>query len=882
MAEQSQRVRYDMGARSRELILLLAACALALSEPANKTAKKDFKDAANFAYQYEDYDSADDQEVLFNEDRPCPRDCICTVSQGYRIAKCNRLEAGTQKFGDDITDLVIENTDPSYPIQLNDFIFKKLGLHQVATVKIVNCTIDFVAPNAFHGLNELYAVNLSNNKLRSLHPETFANNKKLLLLTLSNNPLKFPAAGSEEYFLNTTSVQELDVSYCNMQYITANTFKNMPGLMYLNVAGNNLSDMDPDTFKKLLDLEELDLSDNNIKSLPDDIFSENTELATLHILRNPIDTVYGLQISDLLTLNAGQTNIKFVGPSMFNGMTYIANLNLSGNSIEKIHNQAFHKLVELNYLDLSYNDLDFISSILIKENIELDIFKISNNPRLKHLPAEGFMCSADQFNIYYFDAANCGLEEIYDDSLKTFSALSVVNLSGNNIKTISNKVFTPCPRLVEINLANNMLTTLEPKLFEKNKELAKLNLQGNPLKVLSVEVFVHTPVLTWLDMSHAELTSLWKVDKNHPTEILNSLTFLNVSHNRITEIKQTELDNLSKLRTLDITNNPLACSRDFENLMTWLSNRKVSPNGNTANIANLARDGKDDDETYSWEFLTRKTCGTALPHPVEPLSAVSDEEIWERIDKDADGNFDLKNTLDDGKLPEDSKTPENKLIADTVDDEKDDADAEADELSDEDGDEDEGDEDESGEDYADDADDDEDMLNIKVKLNEKPKTKTVAPPTKPAPVLEDDKVKIDFKLLDNENVYDDMEPDMYTEAHTSDEEEHGHYDYLWPISIAVFSALLLLIIIAKVVMMMCNRKNKQMRYNSAIIAAMSQPGRTKKDCGLVYQQLSEDLTGPATPKLNRYAPLHDVTVNASNLSYESSPFHHSHIVPEAV
>ena len=889
MAEQALRVHYDMGARFRELLLLLAACALALSEPVNKTAKKDSVDVENFLYQDDDYDSAGDvQEVLFNEDKPCPRDCICTVSQGYKIAKCNRLEIGTQKFGDDITDLVIENADPRYPIQLENFIFKKLGLHQVATVKIVNSSIDFIGPNAFRGLHELYAVNLSNNKIKSLHPETFANNKKLLLLTLSNNPLKFPAPGSDEYFLNASSVQELDISYCNMQYVTANTFKYTPGLMYLNIAGNNLSDMDPDTFKKLLDLEELDLSDNNIKSLSEDIFSENTELATLHILKNPIDTVYGLQISDLLTLNAGQTNIQFVGPSMFNGMTYIANLNLSGNSIEKIHNQAFHKLIELNYLDLSYNNLDFISDILIKENIELDIFKISNNPRLKHLPAEGFMCSADQFNIYLFDASNCGLEEIFDNSLKTFSALSVINLSGNNIKTISSKVFTPCPKLVEINLANNLLTTLEPKIFEKNNELGKLNLQGNPLKILSVEIFMHTPVMTWLDMSHAELTSLWKAEKNQTATVLSNLTFLNVSHNRITEIKQSELDHLNKLRTLDITNNQLACSRDFENLMSWLSSRKVSPSGNAASIANLARDGKDDDEAYSWEFLTRKTCGTALPHPVEPLSAVSDEEIWETIHKDVEDNFDVKDPLDDGKIADDAKTPtENKLNADTIVDERDDtdtdadtimgerddADADADELADDDDDDEE--EDDSDEDFEENDDD----INLKVKLLEKPLPKTDAPEI--LPLVPTDKVLIDIKLLNNDNMYDDSESYVYSEASTKDE-EHGRYEYLWPISIAILGILLLLIVIGKVVMMMCSKKTKQMRYNSAIIAAMSQPGRTKKDCGLVYQQLSEDLTGPATPKLNRYTPLHNVTVKASNMSYESSPFHHSHIVPEAV
>ncbi|XP_072945719.1 uncharacterized protein Gp150 [Epargyreus clarus] len=854
-----------MGVRSRELLLLLAVCTLAISESVNKTAKKEGNEAENFPFPYDD-DTADDQEVLFSEDRPCPRDCICTVSQGYRIAKCNRLEIGTQKFGDDITDLVIENADPEVPIQLDDFIFKKLGLHQLATVKIVNSTIGSVGVKAFHGLHELYAVNLSNNKLKSLHPETFANNKKLLLLTISNNPLKFPAAGSQEYFLNASSVQELDVSYCNMQYITANTFKNMPGLMYLNVAGNNLSDMDADTFKKLLDLEELDLSDNNIKSLPDDIFSENTELATLHIQRNPIDSVYGLQISDLLTLNAGQTNIQFVGPSMFNGMSYIANLNLSGNSIEKIHNQAFHKLVELNYLDLSYNDLDFISSVLIKENIELDIFKISNNPRLKHLPVEGFNCSAEQFNIYLFDASNCGLEEIYDDSLKTFTALSQINLSGNKIKAISNQVFSRSPKLVDINLSYNLLTTLEVKIFEANKDLGKLNLQGNPLKVLSAEVFVHTPLLTWLDMSHAELTSLWKAGKNHSTTLLSNLSFLNVSHNRITEIKQTELDNLNKLRTLDISNNLLACSRDFENLMTWLSNRKVSPNANSASIANLAKDTKYEDGTYNWDFLVRKTCGTALPLPANDAAPVSDEEIWERIDQDEMGNFDLRRTLDDGKVADDSKlTADDKIVneVDDADDEAEDDDEAADDEDDE-------------EDVAEEYDDDD--VDLKVKLIEK----TVAKSSTPEPTSEKPrkhKISLGIKLLDDG--YDDLESDVFVQESIKDT-EHGRYDYLWPILIAVFGALLLLIIIAKVVMMVCSRRTREMKYNSAIIAAMSHPGRTKKDCGLVYQQLSEDLTGPTTPKLNRYAPLHNVTVKASNMSYESSPFHHNNIVPEAV
>lgn len=834
-----------MRTRFREFILLVLVSALVAAETTNKTKKTNDNDF------YEDYE--EDDKILFHEDKPCPRDCICAVSQGYRIANCNRLEVGTQKFGDDVSDLVIENADPRFPIDLDDFIFKKLGLHKISTIKIVNSTIGYVSPKAFHGLTELYAVNLSGNKLRSLHPETFANNKKLLLLTLANNPLKFPARGSEDYFLNATSVQELDVSYCNMKYITKNTFKNMVALMYLNVAGNNLYDIDPEAFKNILDLEELDLGDNNLKTLPNDIFSENSELVTLHIPKNPIETVYGLQVSDLLTLNAGQTNIILIGPSMFNGMKYIANLNLSSNGIEKIHNQAFHKLVDLNYLDLSSNNLHFISNVLIKENIELEIVKISNNPHLKHLPENGFECAAEQFNIYRFDASNCGLEEIYDNSLSTFTALSQIILSDNNIKYISPKVFSFSPKLVEINLANNLLTTLDSKTFAKNKELGKLNLQGNPIKALSVELFISNPVLKWLDVSHCELTSLWENSKNKDKALLQNLNYLNISHNRINEVKIIEINTLSKLETLDINNNPLVCNREFENLMTWVNNNTIFPTTSAVSIANLARDAKGETSTYSWEFLTNKICGSKHISPAPPsIPAVSDEEIWERINKDEAGNFDLKDTLDDAKIAADTNTfniDQIKKIDDYSDNEDDNGD-----VDDEDDDE--------------DADYDEDM-DLKVKLIEKPKKPAPLPP-----VLKEN-VEIDVKLLD-EDKFSDREEEDYAHASVMDV-EHGRYDYLWPILIAILVAILLMILAVKIVLFFCMR-NRQMRYNSAIIAAMTQSGLSKNDCGLVYQPLSEDVGGPATPRLHRYQPL---SVSLTH-TYETTPFHHKNVVPEAV
>ncbi|XP_013194706.2 leucine-rich repeat-containing G-protein coupled receptor 4 [Amyelois transitella] len=872
-----------MGARSREIILLLAVCTFAFGST-TKAATKKVNETDDFLDQYGDYDA--DQEVLFNEDTPCPRDCSCTLSQGYRMAKCNRLEIGTQKFGADITDLLVENSDPEFPIQLTENIFVTLGLTKVSTIKIVNSPIDYIDPTAFHGLKDLYSLTLTNNQLKGIHPETFIENNKLLIVTLSENPLKLPTAGSKDIFLNASSVQELSLSNCNLQYLGTNTFSQLPSLMYLDLSRNEIVGLHPDIFKSLLDLEELDLSDNKIKTLPSDIFAENTELATLHIDRNPIDSVYGLNMSSLLTLTAATTKIRFVGPSSFNGVTYLANLNLSGNNIEKIHNQAFHKLKDLNYLDLSYNNLNFISNVLIKENIELDVFKISNNPELKHLPEEGFNSSAEVFNIYSFDASNCGLEEIFDNSLKTFTALTTVNLSGNRIKTLSNKVFSACPKLIKVDLSYNMLTELNDKVFVNNVILSKLYLQGNPLKVLSVETFSFTPVLTLLDISNGELTSLWKEQKSLPKTLLNHLKFLNVSRNRITEIKDKEIATFNQLRTFDVRFNPLTCSHEFENFMIWLNKNNVSLNSDTASIANLARDSKDDSTTYSWESLTKKVCGNVnFLHPVEPLPEVSDEEIWERIDKNAEGDFDLRNALGDASNAID-EVNDNKIIPrkdwklDDIKDEDDMNDNDADDEADDDDDDDDEDEDADGEEEYDDDDDADDDVDLKIKLIEKSTIKPVVP--KVISKVEKEKIQIGVKLLENDSLYDDMEPEVYMKASVYDLEVHGSYDYLWPLLISILGALLLLIVIAKVVMVVCSRRNQQIRYNSAIIAAMSNPNRTKKDCGLVYQQLSEDLTGPATPKLNRYQPLHSVTVNAANMSYESSPFHHSNIVPEAV
>jgi len=78
--------------------------------------------------------------------------------------------------------------------------FLNLGLKNVASIKIANCTLEYLHQEAFLGLNELYAVNLTDVGLAIINPDTFLGNKKLRMLTISGNDLS--VMSNLHYLLN--------------------------------------------------------------------------------------------------------------------------------------------------------------------------------------------------------------------------------------------------------------------------------------------------------------------------------------------------------------------------------------------------------------------------------------------------------------------------------------------------------------------------------------------------------------------------------------------------------------------------------------------------------------------------------------------------------
>uniref|UniRef100_A0A1L8E2R0 Putative membrane glycoprotein lig-1 n=1 Tax=Nyssomyia neivai TaxID=330878 RepID=A0A1L8E2R0_9DIPT len=561
------------------------------------------------SYEYADSidENIDDVKI------PCPRDCVCEKNMNsYIVATCSRLDSEVQKFSTDITDLQVIDVGPKYPIVLGEEFFLKVGLKSLVSIKISNCTISFIAPSAFKGLANLYSVNFTNTNLNLIHPDTFANNTKMRLLTLAGNDL---SAMQEKhspytnYMLKSSSIEELDLSRCNLKSLLPTAFNELKNIVFINLAENRLTTLPATLFEKVETIEELDLSFNAIEDLPKKIFAK-TALAMLHLKYNEISTSVDFVTSDLQKLDLSYCKIRTINGHMFKGLEGLNSLILKGNGIRKINQAAFMSLKNMRHIDLSFNDLEQVPALMFATNTELDYVKLNDNPRLKKLPQDGFESVTGSFSIYHLDVSNCDINDLGINTFSTMPQLTRLNLAWNNLANIDSGVFSYLNKLKDLDLSNNLLENLEDNVFLHNRELTKLVLAGNAFQKISAKVFSPLDNLIDLDISDCDLRALWSDNsvKGKATKILKHLRYLNVSNNEIKTIRRTEVEFLSGLRVLDIDNNPLNCNADFMTLVTWLTKKKIKAGdasvdqGRSAKLELLV-DYKSDGQDTTWQKI---------------------------------------------------------------------------------------------------------------------------------------------------------------------------------------------------------------------------------------------------------------------------------------
>jgi hypothetical protein len=115
-------------------------------------------------------------------------------------------------------------------------------LRQLKTINLSYNKIQALHEDSFQRVILLEELNLSYNRIVRLPPNIFRSNRNLKTLYLKKNLLRSAGESSKaEHILDSDTLTYLDVSYCNITYISSEALSGVPNLTTLRIDGNPLT-----------------------------------------------------------------------------------------------------------------------------------------------------------------------------------------------------------------------------------------------------------------------------------------------------------------------------------------------------------------------------------------------------------------------------------------------------------------------------------------------------------------------------------------------------------------------------------------------------------------------------------------------------------------
>ncbi|KAF0773099.1 protein windpipe-like [Aphis craccivora] len=268
---------------------------------------------------------------------------------------------------------------------------------------------------------------------------------------------------------------------------------------------------------------------------------------------------------------------------------------------------------------------------------------------------------------------------------KHFPRLTYLDITGGTIHYVGNLAFDGLPELVELNLVGTGIRKLHRNTFTSNRKLAFLSLSKNP-RLFVGPSFLASESITELDLSECGLTTLKSVYfKSLPNlkylfatkndlKVLGTqfgppgVKFVNLAHNKIEYIYE-DLETYKRLRTIDLTGNPVNCTCELSEIDKKLSSRGVAF-GNSIMCNNTGKPlgdmlevcsdkemmGDDPMDMYQEDHLLKIDKSTI--HSMEELeesgsgSGSGDGEIITMIDIKSTAQTEIKDVHNDTQINE--------------------------------------------------------------------------------------------------------------------------------------------------------------------------------------------------------------------------------------
>jgi hypothetical protein len=212
----------------------------------------------------------------------CPLQCSCLVLHSADCAKSSLSEIPQTGFNQHLTHL-----NASFN-RIN--ILGQNSLRNIQELTHLNLSYNIIidiSSQAFMTLKHLKSLDLTKNYISSIDSGTFMYNNELEWLSLADNPtFTLPNKG-----FHIPNLLFWNLSYCNIENIHLNTFKEVGNLRQLYLNNNKIVSLNNRLFHNLNQLQKLYLCYNALQSIDAQVFSRLSDLRSLSLCHNNVSRI---------------------------------------------------------------------------------------------------------------------------------------------------------------------------------------------------------------------------------------------------------------------------------------------------------------------------------------------------------------------------------------------------------------------------------------------------------------------------------------------------------------------------------------------------------------------------------------------------------------
>ncbi|TYI78722.1 hypothetical protein E1A91_D06G232900v1 [Gossypium mustelinum] len=461
-------------------------------------------------------------------------------------------------------------------------------------------------PSSFGDMSSLQLLDLSNNQLSGEIPEHMAMGcSSLEFLALSNNKLQGSIFSGN---FNLRSLFELKLNGNNFTGMIPNVLANCSYLYKLDLSNNQIYGEVPSWIWNMSELEALDVSRNQLFGRLPQWRGSASNLEQVVMADNQLEgsiprAICSLNLK-LKLLDLSMNSLSGTLPSCFKPVL-VREVHLFKNKLQGALPNAFHDSSSLVTLDLSYNHLKGNIPNWVSNLSELSYLLLRRNHFEGEIPIQ--LCKLDRLS--FIDLSQNNLSGVIPSCLKV-AALNYVT-----------KQYIPYYMYQSLNFSMSIEVPIEFTVKSRSYNYKRRMLQ----------------YMSGIDLSCNKLTG----EISFETKNIMKLFTLNLSHNSLTGPVPRAFSNLMDMESLDLSYNNLTGNIPVEfAVLHFLEYFNVSYNNLSGKTPErIGQLGAFDESNYVGNpflcgSLVGKNC-SPVETPLTPKALVGDKEDHGFIDMDA-------------------------------------------------------------------------------------------------------------------------------------------------------------------------------------------------------------------------------------------------------